>query len=238
MGVLLVEHPGDQMAIGSQHEPAQLSADRHVAHTGGDKNFLKGFPHPLADDRDIVGGLFRAVRYAYAPRQIDEGNVTAGFLFQFYGGAEEDCGQGGVVLIGNGVGGQKSVDAEFLRAQFLQAAKRLGHLGAGEAVLGVARVVHNLESLFALAQGKGAAGIIPAGYFFGNHTNGIPKEVDVGDIIQVDGSPKLGGQGKFLCGGVVGREHDLSAGKAAPLAHHQFGEGRTVHAAALFPQDF
>ena len=40
-----------------------------------------------------------------------------------------------------------------------------------------------------------------------------------------------------LHGGLVGREHDIAAGKAAHLAEHQLGQGRAVHAAALFLQN-
>ena len=36
VGLLLVEDPGDQMAVGGQHEAAQLGAQGHVTHAGGD----------------------------------------------------------------------------------------------------------------------------------------------------------------------------------------------------------
>ena len=129
------------------------------------------------------------------------------------------------------------MDAELLRAQLPQAFERLGHLGTGQAVLGLAGVVHHLEPLFALPQGEGPAWVEPAGDFFGDTANGPLQKVDVADVVQIDGRPKLVGQGKFLRRGVVGGEHDLIAGEAAPLGHHQLGEGGAVHAAALLPEE-
>ena len=71
----------------------------------------------------------------------------------------------------------------------------------------------------------------------GNITDGIPQEIDVGDVVQVDGGPQAGSQGELLRWGVVGGEHDLLPGEAAALGHEQFRQGGTVQAAALFPQD-
>ena len=235
--VLLVERPGDQVAVGGQHEPAQLGVDGHVPHPGGDQDLLKGPAHPLADDGDVVGGLLGAVGHPHAAGQVDEGDVDAGLLLQLHGQFEQDGGQSGVVVVGQGVGGQEGVDAELLRPQLLQAAEGVGHLGPGQAVLGVPGVVHHLEALFALPQGEGAAGIVPAGDFFGNITDGFLQKVNVGDVVQIDGGPQLGGQGELLRRGVVGGEHNLIAGEAAALGHHQLGEGGAVHAAALLPEE-
>ena len=119
IGVLLVENLGDQVAVGSQHEPAQLGAEGHITHPRGDQDLLVGPPYPFADDRDVIGRLIRTVGDAHAAGQVDKGDMTAGFFLQLHSGAEENGGQGGVILVGNGVGGQESVDAELLGAQLL-----------------------------------------------------------------------------------------------------------------------
>ena len=89
--MLLVEHLGDQVAVGGQHEPAQLGVNGHVSHAGGDQNLLIGSAHPLADHRDVVGGLVGAVGHPDAPGQVDEGDVGPRLLLQLYSGPEQDC---------------------------------------------------------------------------------------------------------------------------------------------------
>ena len=235
--VLLVEDPGDQVAVGGQHEPAQLGAQGHVAHAGGDQDLLIGLPDALADEGDVVGGLVGEVGHADAAGQVDEGDVAAGLFLQFHRHLEQNGGQGGIVVVGHGVGGQEGMDAELLGAQLLQALEGLGHLGTGHAVLGVAGVVHDLEALIALAQGEDAAGIVAAGDPLGDIAQGVLQKVDVGDVIQIDGGAQLGGQGELLGGGVVGGEHDVAALEAAAVGHHQLSEGGAVHTAALLLQD-
>ena len=233
IGLLLVEDPGDQMAVGGQHKTAKLGTQGHVAHTGGDQDILIGPADPLADDGDVVGGLVGEIGHAHAAGQVDEGDVAAGLVFQLHGHLEQDGGQGRVILVGQGVGGQKGVDAELLCPQLLQAAEGLGHLGPGHAVFGLAGVVHHLKALLRFPQGEGAAGIEPAGDALGDIADGVLQKIDVADVVQVDGGPQLGGQGELLGGGVVGGEHDLISGKAAAVRHHQLGEGGAVGAAAL-----
>ena len=173
VGLLLVEHPGDQMAVGGQHEAAQLGAQGDIPHAGGHQNLLVGPADPLTDDGDVVGGLIRAVGDAHAAGEVNEGDVAAGFLLQLHRHAEENSGQGGIILVGQSVGGQEGVNAELLRTQLLQGPEGLGHLLPGHAVLGLAGVIHDLEALLALTQGEGAAGVIPAGDLFGDIADGI-----------------------------------------------------------------
>ena len=91
-----------------------------------------------------------------------------------------------IVVIGNGVGGQEGVDAEVFRTHGLELLIALDNLFLGEAVLGLAGVVHDLEALFALTQGKDAAGIVAAGDGLGDVADCLLQEVDVGEVIQVD----------------------------------------------------
>ena len=93
--VLLVGGPGDQTAVGRQQEAAQLGADGHIPHPGGDQHLLIGAAHPLPDNGDVVGGLLRAVGHPYAAGQVDEGDVTACLFLQLHSHPEQDPGQGG-----------------------------------------------------------------------------------------------------------------------------------------------
>ena len=159
--------------------------------------------------------------------------MAPGVPLQLHGQLEEHPGQGGIVVVGQGVGGQESVDAEVLGSQLLQAGERLLHLLLGHAVLGVPRLVHDLEALLALPQGEGAAGIVAAGDGLRDTAQGVIEEVHVGQVVQVDDGPQLVGVAELLGGGLVGGEHDLMAGKSTALCHHQLGEGGAVHATAL-----
>ena len=215
----------------------ELGADGHVVHARGDQHLLIGAPHPLADDGDVVGGLLRAVGDAHAAGQVDEGDVSSRLILQVHRQLEQNLGQGGVVVVGQGVGGQEGVDAELLGPHLLQALERLGDLLPGHAVLGLAGVVHHLEALLALPQLEGAAGVEAAGDLLGDVPDGVLQKVDVGDVVQVDGGPQLGGQSELLRRGVVGGEHDLPALEAAAVGHHQLAQGGAVHAAALLLQN-
>ena len=163
--------------------------------------------------------------------------MHAGGLLDADSQLEEDACQLRIIGVRDGVGGEEGVDAKILGTLCSQLLVAVDHLLLGHAVLGVAGLVHDLEALFALAQLEHAAGIKAAGDLFGDIADGILQKVDVGDVVQVDGGPQLGGQGKLLSGGVVGREHDLVPGKSAAVGHHQLGEGGAVHAASLLPQD-
>ena len=69
---------GDQVTIGSQHEPAQFRKDGNVIHALRGQDFLILFAHTLADEGNVAGGLLRAVVHAYAAGQVDEGEMAAG----------------------------------------------------------------------------------------------------------------------------------------------------------------
>ena len=237
VGVLLVEHPGHQVPVWGQHEAPQLGTQRHVPHARGDQDLLVGLPHPRPDGGDVVGRLLRAVGHPHAAGQVDEGDVAAGLLLQLRRQLEQHPGQGRIVLVGQGVGGQEGVDAELLRPQLLQTAEGLGDLGPGHAVLGLPRVVHDLKALFALSDLEYSTWIIPAGDLFGDITQGALQKFHMGDVIQIDGRPQLLRQDELLRRGIVGGEHDLPAPEAAAVGHHQLAQGGAVHPAALLPQD-
>ena len=149
---------------------------------------------------------------------------------------EQDGGQLRVIGIRDGVGRQEGVDAKVLGALGHQLFVAVDHLLLGHAVFGIAGLVHHLEALFALAQAEGAARIVAAEHRL-RHTGHPVQEVHHGGVVQVDVGTQLMGLLHVLHGGLVGREHDIAAGKAAHLAEHQLGQGGAVHAAALFLQN-
>ena len=108
------------------------------------------------------------------------------------------------------------MDAELLGPQLLQALESFGDLFPGHAVLGLAGVVHHLEALLALPQLEGAAGVEAAGDFLGDVSDGVLQKVDVGDVVQVDGGPQLGGQANSSAG--VSLEENMISSPVAPMA--------------------
>ena len=64
--LLLVDGLGDQTAVGAHHKAAHLGADGHIAHTGGNQDFVVGRVHSLADGMDVVGLLLGQVGDANA----------------------------------------------------------------------------------------------------------------------------------------------------------------------------
>ena len=59
--LLFVDSLGDQAAVGPHHKATHLGADGHIAHTGGNKDFVVGRVHPLADGVNVVGLLLGQV---------------------------------------------------------------------------------------------------------------------------------------------------------------------------------
>ena len=162
--------------------------------------------------------------------------MDAGLRLQLRCQLEENAGEGGVVVVRQGVGGQEGVDAELLGAHGGKAGKCLRDLGAGHAVLGVAGIVHHLEALPGLAQGEHAAGIVAAADFLRHMADGPLQIVHQRQIVQVDDGAQPVRHLEFLRRGIVGGEHDVLTGDAAPLRDYQLRHGGTVAAAALLVQ--
>ena len=237
VGVFFVNRSCDQAAVGPQQEAAQLGADGNVAHACRHQDFLIGPADPVADGGDIIGRLIGPVGDPHAAGEVDEGNAASGFPLKFHRRFKEDPRQSGVVVVGERVGGQESVDAEALGSQVPERLESFRKLGPGHAVFRLAGVVHDLEALFAFAQLEHAARIVAAGNGLGNVAQRFAEKFHMGEIVQVDDGAQPVGQHEFLWGRVVGGEHDFTAGEAAALRHHQFCQGGAVGAAALFPQD-
>ena len=235
--VLEVQHPGHQTAVGTGHKAPQLAAQAHIPHAGGDQDLLKFLLHAPADQGDVVGLLLRAVGDADAAGEVDIPDMAPGLLLQLRRQAEEDARQLRVVLVGDGVGGQKGVDAEGPRPLGPQGPEGLGDLGPGHAVFGVAGGVHHLEPVLALPQSEHAAGVIAAEDGLRNVPDGLLQKRHMGQVVQIDDGPQRVRQPVLLRQGVVGGEHDLMAPEAALLRQQQLHQAGAVRAAALLPEE-
>ena len=124
------------------------------------------------------------------------------------------------------------MDAELLGAQRHQLGVGLGHLVLAHAVLGIAGIIHD-----AISQVEHAARIVPAADGFGN-TRHLFEEVHMGEIIQIDVGTQFIRFLHILRRRIVGREHNVTAGKAASFAHQQLGIAGAIDAAAFLLQNF
>ena len=157
--------------------------------------------------------------------------MHVGGLRHAHGKLEELGGKRRVIGVGHGVGGKKRVNAEVLGAHGLQATEGFDHIGLAHAVLGVARVVHDV-----VAQLVDTAGVVTTEDGLG-HFGHLLEEVHHGDVVEVDEGAELGRLVHVECGGLVGGEHDLVALKAAGLGEQKLSVAGAVHAAALLVQD-
>ena len=235
--MLGVDRARHEMAIWCEHEAAKLRAQCHIAHAGRDEDLLVHPAHALADDGDVVFRLLRPVRDAHAAGEVDVRDVAAGLLLQLDRELEENTRQRGIVFIGQRVGSQKCMDAELLRALGLEQAERLGDLRARHAVLGVAGIVHDLKAFTRLAERERAARIEAAADLLRDIANRLFQKFHVRNVVQIDGRAELCRQAVILGRRLIGREHDVFAGAADALGHHQLRERRAVAAAALLLQD-
>ena len=230
-GVLLVDvfevdYRRDQVAVGTQHESAQLRAQRRL-HAAGERALVLSLD--AVGNRVDVGHLVgRQIGDADAARQVDELEVRARLGVKFARGVEQNAGERGVVLVAEVVGREEGVQPEALDAQRLQLAHRFGQLSARHAVFGVLRRAHDLlvdrEVLAVVEAQRHRLGHFAAG--------DLCEKVDVGDVVERDRRAETERQSVFFGGGLVAGEHDVVADDAALFAQHQFGQRRAVHPAA------
>ena len=232
MGVLDVQHLADQQVVGAGNETAHLGVDRHVCHAGRTEDPVVDFVDLCADDLDIVRRLVGPVCDAHAAGQVDEGNVHAGLVPQFYCQFEQLARQRRIVIVRNGVARQKRMDAAVLNALFLQQTHPFEHLLRRKAVFGFAGVVHDRR-----VDRKAAAGVIPHGNCFRQFADGFFAEIDVGNIVEIDDGTDLGGILELRCGGHVRRKHDLIPRQIHGLRKGKFRPRRTVAAEAIVLQN-
>ena len=232
VGVLLVAGGRHQRAVGAEHEAAQLRADAHVAHAGGHEHLFIGLAHALADGRDVVLRILRAVCDAHAAGEVDQRDVRAGLAVQLHRRLKQDARQHRVVRVGQRVGREERVQAEVPGALLHQRAVRLRELRAGHAVFGVLGLIHD-----PVADGKLSARIEAAGHQLRHAAAALLQRLNQRIIVQIDDAAQAVRQRELACLRLVGGEHDLLAAKAAGAAEHQLGIRGAVHAAALLAQD-
>ena len=239
VNVLLMNGPGDQVPVRGQHVAAQLRVQGHAVHPGGNQDFLIGPAHALSNNGNVVFRLLRAVGHPHAAGEVDERDPAPRLRLELRRQLEEDAGQGGVIVVGQCVGGQEGVNAELLGPQLLQPPERLRQLGPGHAVLRVAGGVHHLHAVPALPQGEDTAGVVAAANLLRHLPHSLRQGVDEGDVVQVDNAPQAAGGLELLFRGVVGGKHNPRLpGDAAALRQGQLRQGRAVAAAALLMEDF
>ena len=234
--MLFVDGRCHQSTVGAGGKAAHLGKDGHITHAGRHQDLLKLSAHALTDGHDVIFGLLRTVRDTHTAGQVDVADVHAGGLLHPDCQLEQDACQLRIVFIGNGVGGEESVDAEVPGTLCSQLLVAFDHLLLGHTILGIAGLVHDLKALFALAQTEGAARVIAAEDVL-RHAGDTLQKFHHGGVVQIDIGTHLVGLLHIFHGSLVGGEHDIAAGEAAHLAEHQLGQGRAVHAAALLLED-
>ena len=179
VNVLGVDGPGDKGAVGGQHETAHLRVDRDVIHAGGDQDPLIFLPDAISDHADVIGNLALAVGDADAAGKVDKGEMNAELLLDLHGQGEEAACQLRIIVIGYGVAGQESVEAEMLHPLVAQDPVALKELGLGKAVFGVAGVIHD-----PVGHLEDPARIIAQGHGLREFpVQDIFQEGDVGDVV-------------------------------------------------------
>ena len=229
--VLLVDGRRHEAAVRGKHIAAKLREDGDVAHPGRDEHLLVRLPDALADGGDVDRLLIRAVRDADAAGEVYEFDFRAGLLPELDGEREQDARERRVILVRRRVAREEGVNAELLGAKLHEAAVTLDHLLLREAVFRVAGVVHD-----AVGNREISAGVQAAADELRNGGD-VPEEVNVRQVVEVDRRVQPSCELKVLRRGVVRGEHDVRAGEAARLGHHQLREGGAVDAAALLLQD-
>ena len=232
VNVLFVYCLGDQIAVGAKHESAQFGKDGYIPQPCGYHDLLECLADALADGENVVGFLFRPIGDAHAAGQVYKADVCTGLLLEHDSSFKQHPCQLGVVGVGDGVACQEGMQTEVLDPLLHQDLEPIDQLLGGKAVLCLPRIVHDMG--FDL---KMSAGIVPAEDGL-RQTCNLFQKVNVGDIIQVDVCAQLLCQLEILRRGHIGGEHDIAAGKAACLAHHQLRQRGAVHAAALLLQNF
>ena len=228
--VLDVQHAGDEGAVGAGHVAAKLGLDGHVVEARGHEDLLVLRAHAAADGQDVRGLLLRAVGDAHAAGQVHKRDLHAQLPVQVRRQLEQLRGKARVVGVVRRVGGEERVQAEALCAVGAQDLHPFEDLRPGHTVLGVAGVAHDR-----VAQAELAAGVVAQADRLGDAAV-VLQEVDVGKVVQVDERAQAAGVRELLGRRVVGGEHDVLAHDPEPLAEHELGQTRAVHAAALVVQ--
>ena len=107
----------------------------------------------------------------------------------------------------------------------------LDDLLMSHAIFSIAGVIHNI-----VGDSKMSTGVVTAAYSIRNIGH-LFQEVDMGNIIQINGYIQLASQLEVFCRGSIGGEHNLAFLEAHSVAHQKLSVGGAVSATALFTQD-
>ena len=115
VGVFLMDCRCHKAAIRRQHETSHLCIKRYIAHASRNQNFLINLADALADCKDIVRLLIRAVRNANATRQVDKFNICASLFFQLDRHLKQYLRKHRIILICNRIACKEGMDTEMFR---------------------------------------------------------------------------------------------------------------------------
>ena len=122
------------------------------------------------------------------------------------------------------------MDAEMFGALLHQQFIRFHHLHFCHSVFGIAGVIHDT-----VGNGKMPARIKTAADCFRNACY-LFQKINMGQVIQIDNNPHLFRQLHIFHRCFIRAEHNVMSLQAHRMAHLQFGQGRTVGAAAFLFQ--
>ena len=184
--------------------------------------------HAFTDGHDVVRLLRRTVRNAYAAGQVDECDMHAGLLLHVNRQLEQDACQCRIVLIGNRVGGEECVNAEMLNTLLLHVLERFDQLLAGHAVLRFLGCTDNC-----IPPRHIRPGIISETDAFRYQVKPF-HIIQIGNIIQINNSPKLMRFQKLFIRCVIGRKNNFLSCDSHRFRQNQFCHGTAVCTHAKF----
>ena len=232
VGVFFVDCSCNQCTVRSKHIATKFGEDFYIAHTSGNEDFFISLAYTFADSEDIVFRLFRFVSDTNTAGKVDEFNVSASFFFQFNCNFEKDACQFRIVVIGNSVGSKECVHTKMFNTFSKQFFISLSHLGTSQTVFSITRVIHNV-----VCNCKLTTRIVTAADGFRDISH-LFQEINVSNIVQVNGYIQFASQLEIFCRSCVGREHDLAFFETNRVGHQKFGIGRAVCTATFFTQNF
>ena len=107
-----------------------------------------------------------------------------------------------------------------------------GHLGTSQTVFSITRIIHDVVSNCEMT-----TGIVTAANGFRDICH-LFQEVDVSNIVQVNGNIQFASKLEIFCRSCVRGEHNLAFFETNCIGHQKFGVGRAVRTATFFVQNF
>ena len=203
----------NQCTVRSKHIATKFGEDFYIAHTCRHEDFFISFAYAFADCKDIVFRLIRFVSNTDTAGKVDEFNVSTGFFFKFYCNLEENACQFRIVVVGNSVGSKECVHTKMFNAFSKQFFISFSHLGTSQTVFCITGVIHNI-----VGNCKLAARIVTAADGFRNISY-LFQEINMSNIVQVNGYIQFASQLEIFCRSCVRGEHNLTFFEANSIGH-------------------